>query len=136
MIAGDELIVDVNDDAPWGHKARNRMMQRAKGDFICFQDDDDIYLPGAFERIRAGTERDFNRVHIFRMEYFGQILWTEPVVREGNVSTQMFVVPNEPKKLGAWGTVYESDFYFLRDTVKLLGDPVWHEDLIAHYRVA
>lgn len=136
MLPGDELIVDVNDDAPWGHKARNRMTERAKGDWIAYMDDDDRYSEGAFEAMREGVVTAPERVHIFRMHYHipGNLLWTEPVLREGNLSTQMFVFPNIPGKLGQFSDAYEGDWYCCRDTCELLGPPVWHEAVIAYYR--
>lgn len=134
LTAGDELLVDVNDDAPWGHAARNRMMPRAKGDWLLFIDDDDIYLPGALDTVRDAVG-PVARPHMFRMRYAtGDELWKEREVRCGNVSTQMFAVPNLPGCLGRWGDVYEGDFEFIARTCELTGEPFWHEDVIALYR--
>lgn len=131
MRPGDELIVDVNDDAPWGHRARNRMMPRAKGDALVFLDDDDFYLPGAFDKIRARFAEVPDRVHIFKMRYAdGREIWVDRHLWCGNVSTQMFAVPNSPR-LACWENRYEGDFDFLRGTCMVMGDPIWHEDVIA-----
>lgn len=131
---GDELLVDVNDDAPWGHSARNRMMPRAEGDFLLFIDDDDVYVDGAFETIRGAISGEPARVHMFRMRYAtGGVLWQTPTVECGNVSTQMVCAPNRPGQLGRWGDRYQGDFDFIVSTVRLQGKPVWHEDVIAVY---
>ena len=132
VLPGDEILVDVNNDCPWGHEARNRMMHRAKGDAILFMDDDDTYVAGAFEIIREKFAGDPERIHVFRMHYFAEILWRTEKVENGNISTQMFVVPNGP--LGRWTDRYQGDLDFLESTVRLLGEPVWHEDVIATYR--
>jgi hypothetical protein len=130
--AGDELIVDVNDDAPWGHHARNRMMVRAKGDMLLFIDDDDIYLPHAFQMIRLHAEPEPDRVHIFQMQYpDGRKIWRYRTLIDGNVSTQMFCVPN--RRLGQWGTRYAGDFDFITQTCELQGPPAWHQVVIVEY---
>lgn len=131
---GDELIVDVNDDAPWGHEARNRMMPRAKGDFLLFTDDDDTVAAGALSVIRAAVERAPNSAHIFKMAYSdGRTIWTDPEVRLGNVSTQMIVCPNVPP-LAVWREdLYEGDFHFIKSTCDRR-QTVFHEQVIAHYR--
>ena len=126
--AGDELIVDVNDDSPWGNRARNRMMPRAKGAFLLFIDDDDIYYPDALRYVRRAVTPGERAVHIFRMRYpNGKVLWSIPNVVENNVSTQMIAVPN--LELGRWGERYAGDFDFIEETVLLSGcEPVFHEE--------
>lgn len=133
---GDELLVDVNEDAPWGHAARNRQMARATGSHLLFMDDDDMYLEGALKLARTVAAWTPSRVHIFRMRYPDQdVIWREHEVELGNVSTIMLMVPNEPGRLGEWGDRYEGDFDFLTSTLELRGDaPVWHEDVIAAVR--
>ena len=140
MLPGDELLLSVNDNAPWGHAARNEMMARADGDALVFLDDDDIYLPGALDAVRDALEREPARVHIFRMVYGdssaapGAYVWTAPELVEGQVSTQTIVAPNWPDKLGSWGDRYAGDFDFARSTCDLAGEPAWHENVIAVYR--
>jgi glycosyltransferase involved in cell wall biosynthesis len=132
----DELIVVVDAQAPWGHSSRNRAMRWAKGDFLLFQDDDDVSAPGAFDAIRAAVaQHDANTMHVFKMAYDrldGRTLWEDREVRLGNISTQMIVVPNQ-QPLGQWGAVYEGDFVFASACAK--HRPVaWHEDIISLVR--
>ena len=135
LCPGDECLIDVNDDAPWGHAARNRLMPRAQGDALLFQDDDDCYLPDSFDVIRARFAECPDRLHVFRMAYGnGRVLWDEPVLRLGNCSTQMLVVPNMIGRLGQFGDRYEGDFDFAESTCRLLGAAVFHEDVIALVR--
>lgn len=138
---GDELLVDVNQDAPWGHAARNRLMPRACGDALAFIDDDDIYLPRALEIIRASVALNGTNAHFFKMRYGlstpvpGAEVWTQTELIEGQVSTCTIVVPNIPQKLGVWGSRYAGDFDFAASTVALHDlPPIWHEQTIAEYR--
>ena len=65
---GDELLVDVNADGDWGHRARNRMVTKATGDWLMFMDDDDEYVPGAFQTVRDTVALNPGRPHLFCME--------------------------------------------------------------------
>ncbi len=132
---GDELLV-LHRKAPWGNIARNEAIPRATGTHIWFMDDDDTATPDALEHIRAGVAEDPERVHLFRMQYRdGKVIWREPIVHVGNVSTILMVVPNEPDRLAKWGTRYESDADFLIETLKIRREePVWHEDVVALVR--
>ncbi len=133
---GDELLV-LHRMAPWGNKARNEAIDgRAAGSHLWFMDDDDMATDNALADIRAGVADDPDRVHLFRMQYRdGQTIWRDPVVRCGNVSTIMMVVPNQPDRLARWGTRYESDFDFLGETLAIRGEiPVWHEEIVGLVR--
>lgn len=134
MIPGDELLLEVNQDAPWGHRARQRLMERARGDALLFIDDDDTYVAGALEAIRAGVAERPERVHIFRMRYADgdrEALWREPEAKLGNVSTGMIVAPNRPDLLGSWESDdYTADYAFLVQTLEKAGEPVWHEEVV------
>ncbi len=132
---GDELLV-LHRQAPWGNQARNEAIPRAVGTHIWFMDDDDMATDTALDDIRNGVAEDPERVHLFRMRYRdGRVIWREPIVHVGNVSTILMVVPNEPDRLATWGTRYESDADFLIETLKIRGDePVWHEQVIALVR--
>lgn len=139
MRAGDELLVDVNEDAPWGHAARNRMMPRARvGNAVCFIDDDDVYVPGALDAIRAAFLAEPHRIHIFRMIYrpLGagryDVLWRYPKVELGNVSTQQFVIPSPTD--ARFSDRYEGDYDCLVAAVAQRPEPRWHERIVAHYR--
>lgn len=133
MAPGDELIVDMNLDGDHGNAARNRMMAKAKGDYLLFMDDDDRYTDGAFNVIRESIATAPGAVHMFRMlcPETNLLIWTDEEIREGNVSTQMVAVPNHPAQLGQWSTRYAADYDFIRGTCDLLGEPVWHENVIA-----
>jgi glycosyltransferase involved in cell wall biosynthesis len=131
---GDEVLVSINSDCPWGHAARNQLMPAARGDSLMFIDDDDVYLPGALDLARGAMDEGPNRVHIFRMEHPScGLIWKEQKLAVGNVSTQMIVVPNRPLMLGTWGDRYQGDYDFIAGTIDRQPRPVWHEETLALY---
>jgi glycosyltransferase involved in cell wall biosynthesis len=134
---GDEVIVRQSDDGDFGCAARRSMIPRAKGTHLLFIDDDDQYARGAFGKIRAFAREHPGRIGVFRMRYDnGLVIWTEPVVRLANVSTQMLCVPNLPGKLGEWedDVPYHGDFAFLRSTAELQGEPLFRPEIVAFAR--
>lgn len=137
-ISQDDEIRVINDNPPhndWGAWARTRGMHLSGGDFLLFMDDDDCYVPGAFEIIRKKVEINPDSVHIFRMkrhEPFNDVIWTrKDLSAPGQVCSQTIVVPNRKECLGEWTTRYEGDFDFLKSTLEKLGtEPIWCEDII------
>jgi len=116
----------------WGHAQREEAIKHAKGAYLLFMDDDDVYHRDAFRQIRHAIRRHPDRVIIFRMKRFDRVLWQRPQIEEGQVSTVQFVVPNLPDKVGSWVTNerYASDFDFISETVELQGAPVWDTKVI------
>lgn len=132
---GDELIVVCNADRDNGTRARNSAMERARGTHLVFLDDDDAMVDGAFERMRDFARQHPDRVGIFREELMdGSLLWTAPEFREGNVGTAMFVVPNVEGKLAPWRGSEGNDWYFIEETVKFQGEPIFCDAVVARQR--
>src|SRR5262249_17507981 len=54
-------VMDTNRPAgsiyDWGSTGRNVGMDAAKGDWLLFPDDDDVYVPNAFQTIRAAVNQ-------------------------------------------------------------------------------
>ena len=116
----------------WGMSQRNMLMGSAKGDYLLFIDDDDVYLPGAFTAIREAIQPD--AVNIFKIHHTLGLLWRDKELRCGNVSTQSVVVPNIPDKLGAWEHEYCGDFAFIKSTAAKFNKINWCEPIICKYR--
>ena len=140
---GDELLVLCNDDDDFGNSARQSLLERARGTHVVFMDDDDQYARGAFDAMRRFARDHPGRVGIFRMRFLdGRLLWSEPLLRRTNVSTQMFCVPNVPERLGSWTAAaaegasrpYVADFEFISQTVELQGEPLFREEVVALIR--
>jgi glycosyltransferase involved in cell wall biosynthesis len=135
---GDEVIVRWSRDEDFGNSARQSMVERAKGTHLLFMDDDDQFARGAIATMRAFAREHPGRIGIFRMRYLdGRVLWTDPVLRLRNVSSQMLCVPNVPGKLGRWESPeYQrvADYEFVRGTAELQGEPIFREEIVAHIR--
>ena len=135
---GDEAIVRCSRDEDFGNKARQSMIERAKGTHLVFMDDDDQFATDALATMRRFAAENPGRIGIFRMRYLdGRVLWTEPVLRLRNVSSQMLCVPNVPGKLGRWESPeYEriADYEFVRQTAELQAAPIFREEIVAHIR--
>jgi len=142
---GDELIVVRDDTGDSGDTPRTDAMQRARGSHLAFLDDDDAYAPGALEAMRRFAREHPGRIGIFKMQHpVGTTHWRdgEPVLRYANVSTQNFLIPNIPGKLGRWleapgrsgGRTYAGDYVFITETVELQGEPVFVDEVIVYVR--
>ncbi len=121
-----------------GYTARTVGIEAATGTHLAFLDDDDIYLPGSIDLFR---EHACAVPVVFRMDHYAHgVLWRDQALRFGNVSTQMFVVPNDRDKLGVWAPHAPGlqepggDFTFLSGCVEKMGGMVWREEIVAKLR--
>ena len=144
MLPGDELLVKMDASNDWGATPRTKAMGQARGDYLLFMDDDDVYKPGAFAAVRAAIVEEPWRPLMFGMFRHHHEPATEAVLPrsfeliEGNISTQMFVLPNNPSRLGVWGTRYEGDFDFIVSTLAFYppGSLVWRPEVISEWRAS
>jgi GT2 family glycosyltransferase len=121
-----------------GHAGRQHGIGLCTGSHIAFFDDDDVYTPGAIEVMRTAAE---DVPTIFRMDHYSLgVLWRKPEIEFGNVSTQMYVVPNKPELFGEWTPFAPhlpqpgGDYTFIKETCEKMGGPVWREEIIAILR--
>ena len=129
----------------WGHPQRTHGATLARGQYLAWLGDDDLYLPGAFAAIAsalAGREDD-PRVHLFRwIAPWKQVLWhtagylgDEP----GHIDAECIVCPNVPEKLGTWTARYQGDYDFIAETVHRWGGlekVIWQPEVIAQAQPA
>lgn len=118
----------------WGCAARTKGIELSTGDYLMFLDDDDWYCERALDTVYAVIEEYPNRPLMFRMTQPSKngVVWEDPVVRRGNVSSQIFVVPNDPERLGKWTPHYAGDLDFITSTLaKWPPDSLlWREEVI------
>jgi glycosyltransferase involved in cell wall biosynthesis len=117
----------------FGHSQRNYAMGIAKNGYLAFMDDDDVYVDGALGTIKEAIEANADRPLMFRMHFLDKIIWRRPVLEIGNVSTQMFIVPNARERLAKWESHHVGDFVFFWNTLELwpAGALIWREEIIA-----
>jgi|GEM_PF-3568186 len=123
----------------WGHPQRNFGATVARGRWLAWLGDDDVYLPGAFETLGRALRRqeDDPRVLLFRwIAPWKQVLWhTAGVLQEGLVDAECIVCPNVPAKLGTWNAArYQGDFDFIKETTDFWNGPdrlIWQPEVIA-----
>jgi len=117
----------------FGLAQRDQGIAEATADYILFLDDDDLYMPGAIEKIRGKLQ---GVPVIFKMWHNGGIIWREQVVYSGNVGGQMFCLPNLPHRVSRWALekCYGADVMFINRTLKLWPPgPVWSDAVIVDH---
>ena len=117
----------------FGHQEINYGISQAKGDLLSFNDDDDIWIPGAVKKFRAIAAVYANRPLLFRyLSYFGYLSWVERgLFEEGYVGGHCLICPNTPSRLGVWTDRYEGDWDFVEQTVSKYDELIWCEEVIA-----
>lgn len=124
----------------YGNAQRDFGIKNAVQSHLAFMDDDDCYLPGAIEIVHGAIGSAPVHPLLFRMAHRGTVIWRDQILEFGNVSTQMFVVPNISGCLGQWdqneGDGQGCDFSFIRDTVaKWPPDSlIWQEEIISELK--
>lgn len=119
----------------WGARARNFGIEQAGRAYIAFMDDDDQYLSRAFYSIKNAIKLFPGHPFLFRMLHQKSIIWRNPNLTLGNVSSQMVVVPNNQEKLARFTERYEGDYDFIKDTSDLYSSDnksfIWREEVIS-----
>jgi len=120
----------------YGNAQREFAQKLATGDALVYIDYDDEYLNNALSVMREYAEQKPESIQIFKMQHrvLG-VIWKEQIVRMGNVSTQMVLIPNHKERLGPWPNVYEGDYWFIRRTVDNWPSAdrgvLWREEVVA-----
>jgi glycosyltransferase involved in cell wall biosynthesis len=123
----------------WGHDQINHGMIAAMGDYLVFQDDDDVFVEGAFDAIRTAAAEHPGAPLMFRfITRFRTLLWATKEIKQDWVGGHSFVVPNVKARLAPWSPRYQGDFDHIRGTVDNWPGKdaavVWREEVIAFAR--
>lgn len=122
----------------WGHCQLNYGITQATGDYLVFNDDDDVFTPEALHIIRARiAELDRPRPLMFKFHAnrLGRTLPERYEVVESAIGGHCLITPNIPGKLGQWGERYGGDFDWIVSTLAYWPEgPAWNDDVIADAR--
>ena len=119
--------VPIQQTRDWGHTQGNYGIENVGGDYIMGQDHDDIYLPRAFEKLRAGIlSSPPNQPLMVRVRTpeLG-ILWTAPA--QGLFDGHCLVAPNDKTKIGRLTSAYDGDQNLIMDTLRNFGKCGWYD---------
>jgi hypothetical protein len=139
VLEGHFRLITTDPTRDGGASQRNYGISKAKGSWLLFIDDDDIYLPNGISMIRDQVSHGELQPYMFRMQHGRSVIWAEEIVRHKNVSTSMFVTPNVKGRIGKWegmgDTGRSSDYVFIRSTLDKWpakeGDLVWSDTVVA-----
>lgn len=106
----------------WGHSQLNYALKRVRGDYVVVQDDDDIFLPRAFDEMHALVD---GRPLIGRVKTPRHgLLWQRP-----NETTMLdghcLVAPNDKARLGWFRGDYNGDQGYIHTTLRNYGSWAW-----------
>lgn len=122
----------------WGHCQINYGITQALGDYLVFNDDDDVFTPEALHIIRARIqEQPSPRPLMFKFfaARLGRTLPERYEVVESAIGGHCLVTPNIPGRLGQWGERYGGDFDWIVSTLEHWPEgPTWYDDVIASAR--
>lgn len=117
----------------FGHAVRNKYATLLeKRDFILHADDDDIYLPNAFNSLRKECD-DVTTLYIAKMSVKP---WTHTVIpafnylRVNNVGTPNGVIPYELNKLSQWASERGGDGCFYEEFNNLTDNIIFLDTVI------
>ena len=117
-----------------GQPQRNYGMTQARGQWLAFGQDDNVWAPNAWAAIEPSISAGALRPRLFRVHVrHGFVVWQqEGHLALGHIDADCIVTPNWAERLGQWGLEYTGDWTFIRDTVDLwAGDVQWERPVIA-----
>lgn len=127
-------VTVVGPGGDWGHTQRNWGIENGRGTHIWCLADDDVAAPDALAVLRAAAAE--GGWHLFRVQSVGELgQWTIPgehVIREENVDAECILAPRLARS--RWGSRYQGDLDYAVALREELGEPVWHEGVVAFLR--
>lgn len=110
----------------WGHSQVNYGLQHVAGDYVTYQDDDDIYLPRALEemsRLASKLETPHPILGRVKTPLLG-LIWQRPD-QTTCLDGHCLVAPNDKRKLGWMDGGYNGDQCLLHTTLRNYDQLAW-----------
>ena len=126
--------IAIKQTRDWGHSQCNYGLKHVRGDWVIGQDDDDIFLPRAFDEMRLIANMiDSPRPIIGRVmtPHLG-ILWREPLTEP--LDGHCLVLPNDKSKQGTFGLQYAGDQDWMRTSLMHYDAVAWADRVWAFTR--
>ncbi len=130
-----KVIVHTPRINKWSHGLQNEYQNKITPEttFIMYADDDDTYLPGAFDTLRAKCVNP-ECLYIAKMTYAddrNKVIPRDTNIVLGNISTQNGIIPFKDAFKSKWGMRYGGDFDYYNDlktkvkTIEFLPDIIY-----------
>jgi len=118
-----------------GASPRNHGMEIATKDYITYMDDDNIFVPGAFDILRDRCPTTKRRSQLFRVKHWsvGVVWQTKGLLQFGQVDGHGYVLPNDGN-WSLWRGGPAGDFNHISETIQMRGQPTWREEVIVELR--
>lgn len=126
----------------WGHTQINLGLGLARADWIMVTDDDDAYLPRAFEVVRRAIVQNPGRPHLFRFFTNDKhLVWRSSDhhhIDETLIGSHNLVIPNDPERRGegGWTERYRGDLDWVRAVLDSYPrrDWIWRPEILSRQR--
>lgn len=109
----------------WGHDQLNAGVKLVKGDVLCYQDDDDIFAPRAFDEIRRLTMRFPDVPILGRVKTPNLGLLWQKAAPDATLDGHCLVVPNVKEKLGYFTREYAGDQAWIKTCLEPYESVYW-----------
>ncbi len=111
----------------WGHTQQNYALQHVRGDYLIYQDDDDIFVPRALTeaaRLADGLETPHPLIGRIKTPKLGP-LWQVAKPEDACLDGHCLLVPNDKKRLGWFTSDYNGDQCYIHTTLRNYKEVGW-----------
>jgi hypothetical protein len=114
----------------WGHGIRNKYAKLLeKRNFIMHADDDDIYLPDTFNKLRELCVNP-ETLYIGKVIYNNTNIPLDNKIIRGNISTQNGIIPYDLNSKSEWELVYGGDGIYYENLSKISNNIIFLDIVI------